>query len=305
MIWFLTAISAYCLFAISSLLDRYLLVGPLPHPRVYAFYGGLFGIITAFFLVPFGFQVLPWPQIGFAFLAGTLRIFALWALYFAIFKSEVSRVVPAISGFLPIFSFFLFLIFFPSLIIPNFWQILSLIFLILGSVLISLNKPNLRFLSFKNLKYPILAAALFAGEFFLIKLVYLNKELFLPGFIWMRFFGAVPLVFFLISADTRKLILKQKPINQKLILIPFIFNQGLSGLAYGLQNFAVFTANPGQVPLINALEGIKHVFLLSFIFVLSKKFPHLLKEEMKGKALLQKVLAVFLIIIGLIFLTKS
>lgn len=304
MTWLIVTILAYFFFAIVALFDRYLLVGPLPHPKVYAFYVGVLGMMISLILIPFGFEILSKNSMIFALFAGMARIFAIWVLFLAIFKSEVSRVIPAVGGFLPIFTFLLFLIFLPTPKLLNPSQILAFLSLLAGSVLISSKEFNLKFLSFVNLKFPLLAAVLFAFEFFLMKQVYLSEP-FIPGFIWMRFGGAIPLLFFLISTNTRKLIFEQKPIVEKRVFLPFIVGQGLGALAFLLQNLAVFLAKPGQVPLINALEGTKYVFLLLFVFILFKKFPQLLKEEMGGKILFQKIIAIILIILGLFILTQS
>ena len=56
MTWFYITILAYLLFAVANIFDRYILHGPLQHPRVYAFYFGISGLF-ALFLIPFGFSI--------------------------------------------------------------------------------------------------------------------------------------------------------------------------------------------------------------------------------------------------------
>ena len=63
----------------------------------------------------------------------------------------------------------------------------------------------------------------------------------------------------------------------------------------------------GLVPLIylgmvNALEGIKYIFILIFAFLLSLKAPQILKEEISRRVIFQKVIAILLIAGGLALL---
>jgi len=300
MSWLLVTILAYFFLAILSLFDRYLLVGPIPHPKIYTFYVGILSLFLCLFFIPLA---IPLPEKGLIFLglgAGIIRILAILFLTKGIVESEVSRVVPAIGGFLPIFSFLIFIPISSSQEILSISQITAFIFLVLGSVLISTKKISLKFLSLANLKYPIIAAFLYALTFFLTKVLFL-KTRFLSGFFLIVLGSGLGSLFFLISKKTRKLIFSHKP-TQKIGGL-FILDQIFGGLGIIFQYYAVFLAKPSQVPLINALEGTRFVFLLGFVFFLSLWRPQLLKEEMKGKILIQKIFAILLIGIGLTILS--
>ncbi|MBZ9578734.1 hypothetical protein KJA14_02685 [Patescibacteria group bacterium] len=299
MLWLSITLLAYFFLAILSLFDRYLLVGPIPHPKIYTFYVGILGLFLCLFFIPLG---IPLPEKGLIILglgAGLIRIFAILFLTKGIVKSEVSRVVPAIGGFLPIFSFLIFLPISSSKEILSVSQITAFTFLVLGSILISAKKISLKFLSLTNLKYPIVAAFLYALTFFLTKILFL-KARFLNGFFLIVLGSGLGSLFFLISKKTRKLIFSHKP-TQKIGGL-FILDQIFGGLGIVFQYYAVFLAKPSQVPLINALEGTRFVFLLGFVLLLSLWRPQLLKEEMRGKILVQKIFAILLIGAGLAFL---
>lgn len=75
MLWLTVTISAYFLLAIVALIDKYLISGPIPNPKVYAFYVGILGIL-ALFLFPLGFLVPNSLDIILSLLAGALYIFA-------------------------------------------------------------------------------------------------------------------------------------------------------------------------------------------------------------------------------------
>ncbi len=299
MLWLLIAIVSYFLLAIVSFFVRYLLVGSIPNPKVYTFYVGIIWFFLCFILIPFGISFPTADIIFFGLSAGLIRIFAILFLAKSLFRDEVSRVIPAIGGFLPIFSFLLFFIFFPESEILNLLQIAAFILLVLGSILISAKKLDGDFLNFKVLKYPLVAAFLFAINFFLIKNLFL-KVSFLDGFFFLLLGGGLGAVIFLIFPEVRKDVFAQK-ITTKISGI-FLAGQIFGGLGVLLQNYAVFLAMPGQVPLINALEGVRYVFLLFFVFLLAKKFPQLLKEEIGGKVIFQKIFAILFICAGLVIL---
>ena len=299
MSWLFFTILAYFLLAIVSLSDRYFLVGPIPNPKVYTFNIGILGLLVSLLIIPLGLHI---PQINIIFLglgAGLVRIFAVFFLNKGTFQSEASRVVPAIGGLLPIFSFLLFLIFFPKAEILNLSQISAFLLLLIGSILISFEIFQKKFFKIKNSIYPIIASFLFALTFFLIKNLFLKIEFF-SGLFFMLLGGGLGAFLFLFSSQTRKDIFSQKISKKISILFPLA--EAFGGLGVLSQYYAVFLARPGQVPLINALEGTRYFFLLLFIYFISHWKPSLLKEEMGGKILFQKIFATLLIIIGLVIL---
>jgi hypothetical protein len=296
MFWVFVAALAYFFFALGSLFDRYLLAGSLLSPKAYAFYVGAMGIL-ALILIPFGFIVPDLDQVFLSLLAGGVWIWAVFLLYRAISKSEVSRVVPAVGGLLPIFTLLIVFVFSSQKINIDFSYIFALILLILGSILITFEKG----ISFQNIKNAAEAAFLFSWGFFLMKRVY-EVQPFISGFVWMRIGGALASPIFLVSKKARRQIFVQKSITKTQVSLPLITAQIFGGLGFALQNYSVYLAEISQVPLINALEGIRYVFLLLFIFVLGKRLPHLLKEKASKTTLLQKIVAILLIEIGLVFL---
>lgn len=300
MIWFLVTIFAYFFLAVVALFDRYFLVGSIPNPRVYAFNVGILGFLVGLLLIPFGvsFSTLA-PLFLLGAGAGFIRVLAILFLAKSIVNSEVSRAVPAIGGFLPIFSFLLFFLFLPSQGTLNLIQLIAFIILILGSVLISLKEFSFKFFSFKNLKNPIIASFFFASAYFLSKLVFLEIDFINGGFL-VLFGGGLAAITFLVLPRSKELIFHQK-VNQKMSGI-FILGQIFGVLGVGALYYAIFLAEPSQVPLINSLEGLRYVFLLIFVFILGIKFPNILKEEISKETLVQKIIAILLIAGGLALL---
>jgi drug/metabolite transporter (DMT)-like permease len=301
MSWLFVTILAYFFLAIVSLFDRYFLVGAIPDPMVYTFYIGAIGLPICLLLLPFGITLPLKGIIILGLASGVIKIFGNLFLMKSVVQSEVSRAVPAIGGLMPIFSFLLFFLYFPKNEILNLYQFLAFILLVSGSVLISLKKVPGRFFSLKNLKYPIIASVIFALAFFLMKIVFLRIN-FLTGFFLVLLGGGLGALGFFVLPGFRNNFFLQR-INKKISGI-FLLAQAIGGLGAVFQQYAFFLARPSQVPLINSLEGIIYVFLFIFVLILSFWKPELLKEEMRGTTLFQKIIAIFLIAIGLAILAK-
>lgn len=133
-----------------------------------------------------------------------------------------------------------------------------------------------------------------------MKNLYLKVD-FLNGLFLSLIGMGLGVITFLIFPKIRKDIFSQK-FNQKISTL-LVGGQIVGGVGVLFQQYAIFLAEPIQVPLINALEGVRYAFLLFFVFILSFLKPQLLKEEIKGKILIQKIVAILLIGVGLIILS--
>jgi len=301
MTWLFAALSTYLILAVVFLVDKYLLTQRIPDPKLYAFLVGLLGGI-ALILIPFvGFSVPGISQIFLSLLSGALYIFALLWFYKGLQLFEASRVVPAITGILPIFTFGIAFIFSQGEATLNSKGIIAFLLLVLGSVLITYEKG--KSISLKCLRVSILTAFLLALSFVLAKYVYLNQT-FWPGFIWIRIGGVLmAIILLLYFKDIRKGIFQTKENFSKGTTILFLTNQGFGALAIILQNWAIALAPLAYIAVINALQGTQYVFLLIFALIISFKFPQIIKEEASKEIILQKISAILLIAGGLIILT--
>ena len=324
--WLTLTILAYLFFALASFWDKYILGGPLPSPKIYSFYVGLLAL-SALLLIPigvlisFGFltpletifpeplKVFLIPELSLIILAlatGMIFLLALFAYYRAIRDFEISRVVPAVGGIIPLFTlgiiyFFVFIpleLGFQKLILGS-RGYLALIFLILGSVILTLHREKLATL--KSLKISFIAAFLFSLSYVLSKIVYSFLP-FWPGFIWIRMGTFLGAMFFLAFSEVRAGIFNRAGIFRKKIALPFLFAKGAGGLGSIFQNRAIFLAPVIFLPIITALSGIQYVFLLILVTLLFFKFPKILEEEISKKVLFQKIIAILLIGTGLILL---
>lgn len=296
MTWFVIAITAYFIFALVNLVDKRLLISLIPSPRVYAFYVGALSALVAV-LIPFvDFRVPEFGQILLALSAGAVFILAILQFYRALRLFEASRIVPTVGGLVPIFS--VFLIYFFSLgkeLLPfSKWP--AFLLLLSGSVLINWNRK--KSITFESFQIAASAAFLFALSFVLSGYVYLDEP-FWSGFIMIKLGGLIPVIYlFLFSAEVKAELFKRRITFKRETMNIFVANQIAGAGANILQNWAIALAPLVFVPVINALQGTQYVFLLILSVLLSFKFPQFLKEEISGKILGQKIIAVILIMIG-------
>ncbi len=308
MLWIIFAIIAYFLMAISAVIDDFLLTGPLAKPKLYAFYVSVLGVLV-FILAPFGFTIPDFLTLIIALLSGALWFFALLGLFESLRLFEASRVIPAIGGFLPIFTLILSYVFAWQLkqaLEPiGLAKILAFLLLVTGGVLIGLGKN--RGITKKSFILSCLTALLFALSFATAKLVYISLP-FISGLIWIKVGGLLIALLFLFSKEVKREIFKKKKarlssfFGKPKIALLFISNQVIGAGAGILQNFAIFLAPLSYLAFINAMDGMRYVFLLIFTVILSYKFPQFLADRVSKQIIMQKIFAVLLIVAGLILL---
>jgi len=299
MSWLIIAILAYLILAVVFLVDKYLLIGPVSDPKIYAFYIGVLGFVVLL-LIPFINFYLPAPlEALLALVSGVSFILGIFWFFKGLRLFESSRIVPAVGGILPIFTFLLIYIFSKGKETLNPAGFLAFILLVSGSFLITYQKNKK--ISLDSLRISIIAALFLAISFVFAKYVYISSS-FLVGLVWIRAGGILGALFFLLNPSLRKAIFKEKIALQKKTVLIFLSNQAAGGGANILQNWAVALAPLSYVAFINALQGIQYLFLLIFAVFLSFKLPDILKEEISKNVLLQKIIAILLIGSGLILL---
>lgn len=299
--WLVATISFYLILAVVFLVDKYLLIGKIPNPKVYTFYVGALGILVLFSLPFVDFEIPSISQIILALSAGAIFIFALFWLYKGLQLFEASRIVPAIGGFTPLFTLGLIYLSSGGQERLSLSGIIAFSLLVLGSILIT-SSERARGISLGSLKISILAAFLLSLSFVLAKYVYMTQP-FWSGYVWIRIGGfLMALCFFIFAGEIRREIFKKREFLSRKTAVIFISNQVAGAGANVLQNLAFALVPLAYLAVINALQGVQYVFLLVFTAFLSLKFPRILKEEISKEILLQKIIAILLIGGGLTLL---
>jgi drug/metabolite transporter (DMT)-like permease len=293
--YIIIAIVAYTLFAINGVIDKFLLSKAVRSPAVYAFYIGITGPLTLVF-APFGLKLISLTDLPIALAGGAAFVGALYFLYKATQQTSISRILPIEGGLVPVFTLaFAYLILGERLTDTQF---IAFAFLVTGAVTISFKRDSKGWHS-QALGNAIVAAVLFALSFVLTKYIFDHYN-FVSGLIWTRLgFLGVSLAL-LVPASLRKAIFqapKKTTAGNKYLYYGARVTGSLGGF---LQNYAI---SLGSVTIVNAMQGTQYAILLLGTIYLSRHFPKILKEKINRGILAQKVLAIVLISIGLIFLT--
>jgi len=318
--WLAITIASYFINAGIYIADKFLLSKKIHSSITYAFYVGIWSIFNIVFLL-----FNPWfpslRELGIDLLAGMLFLITLVFWYKALHQSEATRVVPIVGALVPIFSFLFSYIFLGETLAER--QLLAFLVLINGGILISIKRTKFymagemwnrfreifgdtlggihaRYRPTRRLILNSVTSALFFAVYYvLIKYIYLSQP-FIGSFVWSRmgtFIGALLILF--IPGWRGSIMEYQKGVKTPKNLAFFFFIRLLAGLAFIMINWAI---SLGNVALVNSLQGVQYIFLILLVLFLSAKYPHILKEELGGGVMLQKIIGVSLISIGLYML---
>ena len=317
LMWLPIAIIAYFLNAGVYTTDKFFLSKKVHSSISYAFYVGVWSIFNIFLLI-----LDPWMPTGREFmldaLAGILFLATLVFWYKALHQSEATRVVPVVGALVPIFSFIFTYIFFGESLSER--HLLAFLILVIGGVLISVKQTRVYMYkevkeSLKNkfggmlgnihaiyrptgrlIMNSVVSAIFFSAYYVLIKHIYTTQP-FIGAFVWSRVGGFIGVLFLLFVSDWRQLIVRKKHERKTSIkgLIFFIFVRLMAAAAFIMLNWAI---SMGNVAIVNSLQGVQYVFLFLLVLFLTKKYPDVLKEELGGNVLFQKLVGIVLILLG-------
>ncbi len=295
--WLSVIILAYFFFSLSSLGNKLILAGP-PKPNSYIFFVGLSNILVLIFLPFINFSIPGVSILLLMMVEAVVFMGGLYAMYWAIEKYDVTKVVTTIGATQPIFIFILgWLVWNQSIVSKT--NIFAFVLLLLGSILISVGKN--REATRGYLKPTIIASFLFALDYIFSKFIFLSEP-FLLGLIWMRMFAFIIALLFLLSKKNRKDIFKKRNILNKKTGIIFAFTNASGGTAGILQSYAIALAPVAFLPIVNSLNGLQYVFLFFMTLFLTLLWPKLLREEISKKIIFQKIISIILIGSGLALL---
>lgn len=303
--WLPIVLIAYFVLAISALVDKFLVSKVFTHAMIYVMWVSFLSL-GAFLLIPgypsLGLPAVSWIGWGWfwiSLLTGAIFTGALWLMYTALQRGEASRVIPFIGGAVPIIIFLISLIF--ELETFSQTKILAFALLITGSILITI-MPNKRrkIARFRGMLTSTAASLAFAIFFLLTRFIF-DAHNFVDGLVWPRVGTLVVLIVLLFFHHNRELLIRKfRKLSPKL-RFGIISNQGLAAIGFLGQQYAIDLG--GSLSLITALQGIQYAFILIFAAIATWKFPKMIEEKISKKIIIQKVLALGLIIIGLYFIS--
>jgi len=297
--WFSITIISVFLFAVASIADKFILTKSKLFPVSFAFYVGLLGALTSSILIFFekGFY-FPSDQLLILSLGGAGFYFAIYFMYLAVVKHEISRVNPMINSLVPAFVYFISL----SLAIEFISQrkLLGAAIIIIGGYLLSQVGLKKTRIDKRSILFIVLAAVMFGVSNAFSKVAYDNVS-FITAFVWMRWLTfAVALVFTSIIGGWPKVFFKKKSHkkdNKKNPWLALAVGQVSGGIAVIFFQYAI---KLGSVTIVTSLLSLQYFFLLILTVILSKKFPYILKEPHSPIIIKKKLLYCLLLAIGVI-----
>lgn len=308
MTWIFLAAGAQVLNALVAIIDKYLVTDEkaLPRPFVYAFYSLLVtgGWIIIYFvgLLP-GMSTIGMPQfsnvvsptiqvVGMSFLAAYTFFMALVSLYNALKHADASDVMPVIGASSAIATFGMSYLFLGTALNINFiWGVLLLA---IGTLLVS----QFRFTSTIAL-HTIHSGIFFALHYIAMKGLF-QETSFDDGFFWSRIgFVLFALSLLLVPTYYKKITGQTKTTTKKTGFL-VLLNKVMAGVAA----FMLLKATDwGDVAVVQALDGLKFVFIFFISIVFGQYIPAAAGEnEHDLKTIARKFMYVIIICVGFVLL---
>ena len=304
MSWLFLATVGQLINAAVAFLDKYLVTDEkaLPRPFVYAFYSCL---LTGFWVVIYflgfipGLAELGFPSfaniesptiqvVGMSFLAAYTFFMALVSMYEALKHAEAVNVMPVIGAVSALSTFGMSHLFLNTPFTAHFmWGV---IVLSLGTLLVAQTMPH----------RSIILSLLHSGVFFALHFIAM-KGLFLEtsfddGFFWSRLsFVVFALSLLMVPVYFDKIKEQTKKTSKKTGVIVII-----AKVLAGVAAFLLLKATDlGDVAVVQALDGLKFVFILAITVVFGALLPDaIVKHEARPREVLRRVLYVAVITVG-------
>lgn len=296
MYWLIVIILAYLFFSLAFFGDKLVLAGP-GSPKLYTFYIGFLNLLVIF--------LIPFVDLGIPNAMGALWIvldaiafvLGLYTMFLALEKFDVSRVMTTLGAFQPILILVFTWIFFGSLITGM--HFVAFILLFLGSIIVSLEKKFT--VTINYLLLVLFSSLMFSLDYMFAKLVFLDQP-FVQGLIWTRLAIFLIVLVFLFDKELRSLIFAKKVHLDKKTGGLLLFAQSSGAIAGFFQSLAISLVPISYLAILNSLRGIQYVFLFGLTLFFSIFLPHILKEDMSRKVIIQKIISIILIVLGLVLL---
>ena len=300
--WLFIIILSYLFFSFSFFGDKLILsaksASAALNPKFYTFWIGVMNILVIFLLQ---FTTLSLPSVMtmvWIIATSLVSTLGLWAMFCALQKFEVSRVMPTIGALQPIFVLLLSCLVWGGQVISG-RILLAFTLLLFGSIIISIEKTSK--ITGEFLVLNITASFLFSLGYLFSKFVFLHQT-FLQGLFWIGLSTFLFSLIFLTDTALRSQVFSKKATVNKKTAILFIFTQTAGGIANILQSLAIYLVPISYLAIANSLRGIQYIFLFVITIFFTLFSPSILKEEISKKVIIQKTCSVLAIILGLAIL---
>ena len=304
MSWFFLAIIGHLANGIAFIIDKILLKSSFSRSATYA---GLVGILSSVVLVAIPF-VRFWPTQSLWFIAiisGSAFVFALWAFFAALARSEASRIVPIVGSLIPILTLIGAFTFLGERLSDRVF--LGFFFLILATFLLSRSGAGRP--TGEAVWLAVTSAFLFAFASVTAKYVY-DTSGFFGGFITTRISAAATAFILLTAIDrkagdevlmmlhppkTKEAKARHRSVGGKAAVLAVV-GQSLGAVGF---LFVQWATASGSASIVNAMQAVQYALLVVVGIIFAKRAPHLLDEKLTTQTLIIKGSALALTAIGM------
>jgi len=293
--WFWLIFIATNLFSVSDLIDKFLCAKKFKN--TYAFAVSTF-LLSIVFIIGLSFFVnwshlYGWPF--FLALASGPLYFLMWILLWkALVSNEASRAI-AVFNTMPIFNALLAAFFLNEVISGSKW--LAIILIAIGAVICAWeNKADAKF----NRAYLLVILSAFVAAVANIISKFAASQIDALTLYPISFLGSLPFYgLFLLKKE----VLEEVKVNlRKKKVLAVLFIRTL--VTFMAVCFFYLALAKGPASLVLAVNGIGPLFVLIYAVIASLFLPKYIKEELDSSTLLQKSLAIILIVSGVILINR-
>lgn len=269
--------------------------GYIKNPLVYIMLNGLANILLIFLLPFVGFEPLKLMDFLIAVISGFLFSASVTLYYKAVEYDEISKIA-VLFQLAPVFVLTLSFLILGEVLTKN--HLIGFLFLLSAGVIVSYKKIENSFKLSKAF-YLMLISAIFGAISFVAAKHIFNVTSFWNAFLWLRVSGFTALSVLVIPSIRSQFIETFKNMKNKIRLL-LSFKMLIDFSAFIFAGYAII--NAPVIALISALaNSLQPVFVFVLTLFTSIYLPRLIKEEIDKKAILTKILAIVLILIGIVF----
>jgi bacterial/archaeal transporter family protein len=295
--WFLIAFVSTVLWSSTNFIDKYLVSKYFQNKgvSVLMIFSALIGaILLPVILVISHGQVfnLSLRDIFILLCSGIVYVFAILPYFFALRGEDTSLVAPFFQS-IPVFSYFLGLIFLGEHLASL--QIIASLLIILGAVGLSVNFSGRKnFFRWKIFSLMMLSSFLYSLNMFLFKFMERDSNFWTTSFWEYAGFSLATIGMLMITRYRREFFSTFK-INGAKVLGVNAVNEIVNIIAKMLFNFASLLA---PLALVWTVNGTQPLVVLFFGIILTMFWPKVFQEDITKKNLFKKIIFIILIFIG-------
>ncbi len=296
--WILFVLVAELMWAFTSLFDKIILSkGHIKNPFVFVFFNGIMNVFLIVLLPYYDFELLSLANTLIAISAGFFLTLGIVFYYKAVQQEEISRVL-MLWQLIPIFVLVASYFFIGEILTKR--HFIGFLLLFTAGIAVSYRKINGKF-ELSKAFYLMLGSTLLISIYYAMSKHIYKVTDFWSAFMWLRVAAFSGILVLFIPSIRKQFITTMK--NMKSSIKGLIgFKMIVDFSAFIFLGFAILN---GPISLVSALGSSTAPIFIFFITLLTTVYiPNVIKEVIDKKAVLTKILAIILIIIG-IFIINS